>query len=211
MCTARKLLDMPLDVADRFPKQTAAVHMVIEALEQELDPAYTLSVVDFLTPCIAALTRGEVLVGRRFGSGPVATMPLVVAYPDGRLVIDGTEVVCNLGSVELAPALRPQRRGSIWARRVQLPAPDAFELASIWYALIGWQGADMIARRGEGCPTCHGVCFTERDHPGIGRLAVPCDCVEVDMIDWTPEPDENVVAREEPGAWFCGADIAPAA
>ncbi len=202
---------MSLDVAARFPTQPRPVQMVLEALEQELDPAYTLSVVDFLTPCVAALARGEVLVGRRQGQErTVAAMPLVVAYPDGRLVIDGEEVVCNLGSVELAPAHRAERRGSVWARRVQLPAPDAFELASIWYALIGWQGADMIARRGEGCPTCHGVCFTERDHPGIGRLAVPCDCVEVDMLDWLAEPDDDVLAREEPGPWICGADIARA-
>lgn len=196
---------MPTESAPTLSPQAA---MLVDAIERELDPLYMTTLVDFLSPCVIALSRGEVLVGRvDLSGGPWAKKPIAAAYPDGRLTIDGALVSCDLRRLDLAPHLRDDR-GMNWRLPLVLPANNAFDVALAWYALIGWQNADQIARRGDGCPECHGACMVQQDHAGAGRLAVECDCVSFDPPDeWEMPREEDAVAREEPGAWFSGADL----
>lgn len=127
----------------------------------------------FLAPCVRALAQGRVLVGRTsdiLTPGVLrASRPLVAAYPDGRVTIYGEAIEGALGSLRLP--------GS------------AYDAALAFYALVGWQRAEMIARAHEGCPDCHGSGVVPRDSLGRGSLFVACDCGEIEDED-VAEPHE---------------------
>lgn len=176
--------------------------LVVEAIELEMEPEYGDRTSAFLTSSLVALTRGEVLVGslrRELCRGERA--PLVAAFPDGRLTIAGREVRADLEGIEFGIDL-VMRRGYTWWMPIVLPSPSTYDLAVCWYSLVGWQVADMIARRGEGCSDCRGACVLPVDVAAAGRIWVPCGCVEEAL----PDEDEVLVDEDEESA-FAGSMV----
>lgn len=175
--------------------------ILVAAIECEMEPMYLAGTSDFLMPCVVALTLGNVLVGRlQYAPGSMSAHPLIAAYPDGRVTIDGVSVVCDLTGRSMAPSLDAQR-GKPWRSLLALPARSFFEPAFAFYALVGWQSASQIARRSEGCAECGGSGLVPVDGVGIGRGFEACGCVDV-QSDWSSPRDEDDLAREEPGAWY---------
>lgn len=196
--------------------ENSLVAMLVDAIERELEPLYGSCTSDFLGPCMVALSRGEVLVGRvPVYDLPLLQRPLAVAYHDGRLTIDGVLMICDISSRFLAPGL-DHHRGMTWRLPLVLPASDSYDVALAWYALIGWQTAAMTARCAEGCPDCHGSGLVPIEHCGRGTLATTCSCLDVEVPDEVldREPwdfgavverlphEELALAMEEPGTWY---------
>lgn len=178
--------------------------MIVAAIERELEPAYAAGTADFLTSSVFALATGKVLVGQVWAPAlPSHRRPIAAAYPEGRLTIDGVDVVLSLDqTIELGQSLRTDRLKS-WTMNLEIPG-TAYDIALAWYVLIGWQNADRIASRGVGCPTCRGTGLLTAETFGPGRCFPACDCLDVDWPDdWLDpaRPDEEL-AREESGAWL---------
>lgn len=181
---------------------------ILLAIEDEHEPLDVGDSATWMHGIAVALVSGRVLVGyTRRGQ-------LVAAYPTGTVTIAGAPVFFSLNHraddlnpryCELNQALSG-RRGRLWAPTVRIPG-DTFDVAYVFYALIGWQTADMIAAEAMGCSLCAGSTVHEVDTAGPGRVFVACDCQEIHRVDDdVPEP-EWVPAHEEEGAWYTGADL----
>lgn len=191
---------------------------VIEAIEQEHEPYYNGDSALWMSSVITALGRGHVLVGCTYDK------VLIVASPDGTVTFGGEPIQLTLNAkrddllrpvvTELNVSLRDDR-GARWVPRVEIPG-DFFDTAYVFYALVGWQGADLVAIRAMGCHDCAGSCLVLVDTGAVGRLFVGCACQEIGPDappdDEPPLPREDaVLAVEEEGTWYTGADLGAAA
>ena len=184
---------------------------VREAVANELDPLYTTHTADFLQTVLLSLTRGHVLVARtRAGE-------MVAAFPDGHVTIDGVEVKVSVNQRAEDPRRAYDEfnkdlridRGARWAPQFRVPG-DTYDAGLIFYALIGWQSADLVAALAMGCAECWGG-LVPVDAAGAGRIFVGCACQDFGDDTFLVEREENAVAMEEPGAWFPGAAAVPSA